>query len=272
MTVRPLLFFHIVTTEARKLMSYRADFWLSSIVGLVAGIVIPYFLWSAIFEESGKTQIGEYTFEAMLTYYVIVVLVGRLVQGPDLMTGLANDVYQGELSRYLVYPLRYLPFKYAQHLGASFPGVIQLAVFGTAFTLFLTPPDELTITPGSALRCALSILLGNLLYFLMTFPLQAVAFWADNVWSLIVLLRFVCSFFGGLFIPLTLFPAEAANVLHFTPFPYLYSFPVRTLIGAVSPLEWLTGVGVCLLWSLGVLAVGRGVWRRGELEYSGVGI
>ncbi len=38
------LFWHVFTIEARKQMIYRADFWLSAFVGLIAVIVIPYFL------------------------------------------------------------------------------------------------------------------------------------------------------------------------------------------------------------------------------------
>ena len=270
--MRPRLFLVVVSAEARRLMSYRVDFWLSSLVGLVAGIVIPYFLWSSIYATSGVDRIGSFTFEAMLVYYVVVVLLGRLIQGPDLMTAVAHDIYHGELSRFLVYPTRYLPLKYAQHIGASLPGLVQLLIFGAFFVIVLEPPDDLTITLGSALRCMVSVALANALYFLLTVPLQAIAFWADNVWSLTVLLRFAASLLGGLFVPLSLFPSAAFDAIHYTPFPYLYSFPVNTLIGRVGVLEWCGGVAVVIAWCGIVLGVGKLVWRRGELQYSGVGI
>ncbi len=274
--MRPSLFWHVFTMEARKQMSYRADFWLSTFVGLIAGIVIPYFLWDTIFSASGESRIRGYTFEGILIYYIAAVLLSRVVQGPDLVQSLAHDIYEGELSRYLVYPTGYLPFKYAQHVGATLPGLVQLAVFGTLFTVlfttFFTPPAELAITPMTMIGCGISVALGNSLYFLLAYPLQSIAFWADNVWSLTVLLRFVSALLGGLLVPLSLFPAWTIEPLMYLPFPYLYWFPVQTLTGHVGFAEWLGGVGIAAGWCLVILLVGRRVWKRGELEYSGVGI
>ena len=113
--------------------------------------------------------------------------------------------------------------------------------------------------------------LGNLLYFLLAYPLQSIAFWADNVWSLTVLLRFISALFGGLLVPLSLFPEWMIKPLMVLPFPYLYWFPVRTLMGYVSFAEWLGGVSIAAGWCVAILLVGRMVWKRGELEYSGVG-
>ena len=73
--MRPSLFWHVFTMEARKQMSYRADFWLSTFVGLIAGIVIPYFLWDTIFAASGESRIRGYTFEGILIYYIVAVLL-----------------------------------------------------------------------------------------------------------------------------------------------------------------------------------------------------
>ncbi len=272
----PRLFWHVFATEARRQMSYRADFWLSTFVGLIAGIVIPYFLWSDIYALSGQSHIAQFSFEGMLTYYVVAVLLSRVVQGPDMVQNLADDIYDGELSRYLVYPTRYLPFKYAQHVGGTLPGLTQLAMFGMLFTIllavFTAPPAEMAITPWTAIGCAVSVALGNLLYFLLGYPLQCVAFWADNVWSLTVLLRFVSALLGGLLVPLSLFPAWAIEPLMALPFPYLYWFPVRTLMGLVTFAEWTGGVAITAGWCAAILFLGRAVWKRGEIDYSGVGI
>ncbi len=47
------LFLHVFTIQARKLMSYRADFWLSSVVSFLVELGIMFFLWRAVFAESG---------------------------------------------------------------------------------------------------------------------------------------------------------------------------------------------------------------------------
>ncbi len=270
--MRIRLFLHVFTTEARRMMSYRVDFWLNAVVGLIAGIVIPYFLWRAIFDASPNEEIGGYTLSGMVLYYILAALLGRVIQGPDLALTLANDIYQGELSRYLVYPTSYALFKYAQHLGAHFPGLVQITVFGTLFALTLDFPSEITVTTWAVVRCAVSVAVANLLAFLLTYPVQTVAFWADNVWSLSVLMRFVGSLLGGLFLPLSLFPTWSHTLLSWLPFPYLFSYPVNTLLGKISPQEWAQGILIALCWCGVLILFGRALWRRGELTYSGVGI
>ncbi|HWP83848.1 MAG TPA: ABC-2 family transporter protein, partial [Terriglobia bacterium] len=133
-------------------------------------------------------------------------------------------------------------------------------------------PAEVRITPASVLMGLAALALANLLHFLLVIPIQAVAFWADNVWSLMVAERIAISFLGGQLAPLSLFPAWAQNALAWLPFPYLYSFPVRAILGGVSLREWALGMLVGLAWCGMAAAVGQWVWRRGDRQYTGVGI
>ncbi|TWW08287.1 hypothetical protein E3A20_25830 [Planctomyces bekefii] len=99
-----------------------------------------------------------------------------------------------------------------------------------------------------------------------------VAFWAENVWSLNVMLMFAIRLLGGALLPLTLFPSWAQEYLSYTPFPYLVSFPIRALMGQVSADEWMGGMGILAMWTVFTVALGALIWRRGQLRYTGVGI
>ncbi|MDX1501806.1 MAG: ABC-2 family transporter protein [Thermoanaerobaculia bacterium] len=266
------LFLRIAGLEARKLMSYRVDFWLNSVAAFLAQLAVAYFLWLAVFETTGKPEIGGFTLAGMVTYYVLAILLGKMIRGQERQAGLARDIYDGTLTRYLVFPLAYFRFKYAEHVGALLPALVQLAVFGSvAFLLFELPP-EIRITAGSLARAAVAVAMGNLLHFLIVYPVEGVAFWADNVWSLNVMARFTGELLGGLLLPLTLFPGWARQTLELLPFQYLFYFPVMTLLGRVSPGEWLRGMAVALVWCGLIALAGRAVWRRGYRVYSGVGI
>lgn len=270
MTVR--LFFQIASMEARRRMSYRVDFWLTALVGFVAQFGVIYFLWSALFAESGKTVMGGYTFDALLFYYVAVLLFAKLVRGVEFDTNIAQDIYEGGLNRYLIFPASYFGFKYAQHLGSMVPALLQLAFFGGVSLLFLDLPGHSPVSLSGVLMCIVSLALANLLYFLMSFPLQTTAFWADNVWSLLVALRFITGLFGGIMVPLSLFPEwlERANAL--LPFRCLFSVPVEALMGRLSLGTWVTAMVVGLCWVGLLAALDMAVWRRGNLQYSGIGI
>ena len=73
-------------------------------------------------------------------------------------------------------------------------------------------------------------------------------------------------------LPLSFFPDWTLAVLRWLPFPYLYSAPVRTLMGEVAPSEWIFGLLVGLFWCGIAALAGRLIWRRGDLQYTGVGI
>jgi ABC-2 type transport system permease protein len=269
--MRVALFSRVLSLESRKLMSYRVDFWLNVVVSFFAQLAVAYFLWLAVFSYSGSETIGGFTFEDMVLYYVLVILVGRIVRGQERDLTVAQDIYEGALTKYLLYPTDYFGFKYAGHLGDLVPGVIQLLLFGL-LSLSLLDLSELVPTPASVAMTVVLVALANLLGFVLRFVVMLVAFWADNVWSLNVMLRFTSELLGGLMLPLSLFPNWAQDVLFWTPFPYLFYVPVMTLLGEVGTAEWLRAVAVSAAWivvsALGALAV----WRRGTLSYTGVGI
>jgi ABC-2 type transport system permease protein len=270
--VRPSLLLRIASLEARTRMSYRVDFWLSTVVGFAAQLALAYFLWQAIFATQAREVIGGFHFEGMVVYYVAVLLVGKLTRGREFEGAVSDDIYQGGLNRYIVFPVPYLPFKYAQHIGAMLPSVVQFVLFGVVTLLLLDLAPELRPTAGRLAMALGAAALANLLHFLMSFPVQAVAFWADNVWSLEVARRLIVSFLGGYMLPLSVFPDWALPVLEVLPFRFLFDFPVRALLGQLTVGSWALGLLVTAGWC-GVFAViARIVWKRGSLQYTGIGI
>ena len=268
----PRLFLGATSVAGRRLMSYRADFWITAVATFFVELAIAYFLWRAIFDTRGDHTVAGFSFEGMVLYYVMVSLVGKLVRGNERDTTVSKDIYEGALNRYLVYPAPYFGFKYAEHLGMLAPAMTQALIFGGLAALVFDVSSVGALTPASVSMAVVSIGVANLLYFLIVFAVQLVAFWADNVWSLNVMLRFVSSMLGGLLLPLALFPDWAERALSYSPFPYLFYTPVMVLVGRVGAGEWATGLAIALLWPVLMALLAFAVWRRGVLRYSGVGI
>lgn len=266
------LFGHVASLEARKAMSYRADFWINVVVSFFAQLGVVWYLWEAIFRGTGKATIGGWDLPGMLQYYVLVILAGKLVRGQEFMAGVSQDIYDGGLSRYLLYPVSYNRFKYAQHLGALLPALVQLALFMALMPLFPAQLGAFRPGPAQLLMGFSALAAGNLLYYMLLLPLQAVAFWADNVWSLTVLMRFTSGLLGGSLLPLSLFPEQARAWLDWLPFRCLFDVPVGALMGRLSVAAWAGGLLLSLGWSALLWGLARLVWRRGERGYTGVGI
>lgn len=266
------LYAHVLGVQARKVMSYRADFWTGAVVTFFVELALAWYLWTAVFRETGRAEIGGYSLEAMIVYYVAAILLGKLVKGNERDRSISEDIYEGSLTRYLLYPSSYVAFKYAEHLGALLPAFVELVVFGAAAAVWLPSPADVHVTPTTVAMTLVAVAVANALHFAMMFPLRATSFWADNVWTLEVMYRFVSQMLGGLLLPLSVFPDWARPVLDLLPFRYLYSFPATTLLGQVSTAEWLRGLAISAAWCVVVAAIGRVVWRRGTLQYTGVGI
>lgn len=268
MTLR--LFWQIVALEARKRMSYRADFWLKAFGGLGAMVLISYFVVSAIFAESGRSEVGGFDLRGLLFYYLAMALIHRLVTGSELEQGIATDIYEGSLTRYVLYPLSYAPAKFAEQVGSVFPALVQSALFGLWMPWLFGWPEG--VSAASLAMGAAAIALANVLHFFLSWSIQSVAFWADNVWSLVAANRFVSRILGGLLVPLDLFPGTLRQGLEFLPFRYLYQFPVDAVLGRLTAAQFAQGTAISLVWC-GVLgAAAHLVWRRGLRQYTGVGI
>jgi ABC-2 type transport system permease protein len=272
MRPRAALYLHVASLEARKAMSYRADFWINVVVSFFAQLGVVWYLWTAVFRTTGQATIGGYSLPGMLQYYILVILMGKLVRGQEFSAGVSQDIYDGGLSRYLLYPVSYWSFNYAQHLGALLPAAVQLVLFLALLPLMGGGVGDFHPGPAQFLMALTALGVGNLLYYLIQLPLQSVAFWADNVWSLSVLLRFVSGLLGGSLLPLDLFPPGARAVLQWLPFRALFDFPVAALMGRLSVADWALGLTVALGWCGLLWLLAKGVWHKGERSYTGVGI
>lgn len=261
----------VFATELRKIIAYRVDFWLQYILSIFAHIGVAYFLWKAIFDYRSVTSMRGYTFAGLMLYYMSVPLISRMVNGPG-MGMVAREIYDGSLTRYLIYPISFFNFKYIQYLANTVVYFMQFIVALALFTFLFGKPDDVQITSLSLIMGIGAILSAGFMAFTLSTLIEMTAFWADNVWSLLVMIRFAVGLLGGAMIPLSFFPAHFERILHFMPFAFLASFPINTFIGKVTYSDWLLGLSVIIFWSCVFYFLARLVWSHGRYKYTGVGI
>lgn len=260
-----------LSLELRKIFSYRLDFWASFIGTVVAELGLAYFLWKAVYEARGVESIEGYSFRGMMLYYLLVPLTGRLMRGNE-MGLVSDDIYDGGLTRYLVYPVSFLQYKYVAHLAFALVSAFQLVAAFGAFVWLIGAPAESHLGWSQLVMGLAAALVGSLLFFLMLAAIEMVSFWQENVWSLSVMLRFVLMLLGGSMMPIAFFPESVQPWLARLPFVYVAAFPVDCMMGLVNPERWAGGLLVAAAWILVFAAVSGWVWRRGVRQYSGVGL
>jgi ABC-2 type transport system permease protein len=264
------LYWHVLSLELRKVFAYRTDFWIRFLGSLGASIAIAYYLWSTIFADTGLDRIEGYTFPMLMLYYVLVPLVAGITQSA-VPGAISDEIYGGTLTRYLIYPVPFFPLKLMGSLAGMAIALVQLLMVLACYAVFVGFPAEAPLTPLTVLAGLAAAGAASIVYFLLATAVEMVAFWADHIWSLNVMLMFCVRLLGGAMLPLALFPTWAAQALRYTPFPYVVAFPIETMMGRTTSADWLQAVAVLAVWGVLLLGLDRLLWRWGSREYTGVG-
>lgn len=261
----------VYANEIRKILSYRMEFWINFLGQTLVSVTIAYFLWSAIYQENNTTILNGFSFEKMMLYYLIVPLVFRTLQGEN-VGFMSHDIYQGGLNKYLIYPISFLGYKKITYFAHSTFYILQLLLM-ILITFFIFDNKTLNfINFYNIFFCLLATLLATAVFFALSSILEMISFWADNVWSLGVMLRLAVSAFGGAMIPLSFFPKWAIDILNFTPFPYMVNFPMQAFFGELGLYAYISQCSILLFWYLFFMLINRLVWKKAILQYNGIGI
>lgn len=263
--------FSVMAMELRKILAYRSDFWVTFLGQVLIQIFIAQALWQAVFAANETEVMKGFTLSKITLYYVIVAVGSRILTGENIGF-VSREIYEGTFSRYLIYPLSAFQYKVTTYLTYSFFYSTQLILIYFIYRLGFTDSypgasDILNLFIGTIL-----FLLSALVYVLMVMMVELLALWADNIWSLVVMLRFFSTFLGGGLLPLSFFPEWSQEFLGYLPFPYYLSLPARTILGETSFLEIGSGLGILAFWGLIFAGSVSLIWKIGQKHYTGVGV
>lgn len=257
--------------EFRKILAYRTDFWITFFGQILIQLFVARALWQMIFESQGVSQMQGYTLEMMYLYYLIVPIGTRILTGENIGF-LAREIYDGTFNRYLLYPLSVFQYKTLTYFTYSLFYAFQLILIFVIYRGLITEASITLTDLGNLLLGTGIFLVAAMSYVMMAMLIELISLWADNIWSLSVMMRFFTSFLGGGFLPLSFMPVWAQSTLGWTPFPYLISLPTRTVMGLTTPEDITKGMTVLIIWSLIFMALIRLMWKKGQKNYSGVGV
>lgn len=257
--------------ELRKLFAYRADFWVNFVGQTILSVGLAYYLWSSIFAYAKTDTIKGLNLEYMIFYYLMVPLIFRIQQGQGIGF-LSRDIYEGSLNKYLLYPIEIFKYKVSSYFANSSFFFFQLLIIICLYKILFHDADIYHFSLICLIQFTLSIFIGTFTFFYFFAISELMAFWFDNTWSLGVILRFLTNFLGGVLIPLSLYPEWAQQLLQWTPFPYLLSFPLDALMGNLTFVIFAKNILISIFWLFFFKTICMFIWKKGQYSYSGVGI
>jgi ABC-2 type transport system permease protein len=274
MLSRAATWWTILRISFEERLVYRGDFALGTLMRFLP-IVTQIFLWAAVFSAAADarrgSQIAGYSYHEMIAYYLLTMITRAFSSMPGLASGIARDIRDGTIKKYLIQPNDMLGFlmlyRVAHKLVYFTVAAIPFAlVFYLCRSFFPGWPGAWTMA-GFVAALVMSFVLG----FLMEATMGMVGFWFLEVSSLLfvyMLFNFFCS--GHMF-PIDMLPGVWGTLVHLIPLQYLAYFPAAVFLGKVHGPELVWGLCVEFGWVVFFLVLARLTFAWGVRRYSGYG-
>lgn len=260
----------ILRISIEERLVYRGDFAVATLMHFLP-IVTQIFLWGAIFSAASGSTIAGYSYRDFIAYYLLIFISRAVSSMPNLASGIAQQVRNGEIKKFLIQPIDMIGFLLLLRVAHKLVYYVMAAApFALVFYLcrgfFPGWPDAPTL-----LAYLTSLLLAFLLGFYLEATIGMIAFWWLEVSSLLFIYMLINFFFSGHMFPLDLLPQPLESLVKLVPLQYLAYFPAAVFLGKVTGDALTHGLWIQFAWVVFFYVTCRLAFHRGVKRYSGFG-
>lgn len=263
----------LLKTGIAERLAYRGDFAFATLVRFLP-IITQVFLWGAIygeFTEKPRGRLYGYAYGDMVAYSLLVMLGRAFSSMPGLTTGIARDIRDGGIKKFLTQPIDLLQFLFWQRVAHKLVYyAIAIGPFALVFWIcrgyFPGWPDFTTLAAA-----VLSLLLAFLIGFYIESLMGLFAFWYLEVSSLVFVYMLLNYFLSGHMLPLDWLPRPYSDWILWLPFKYLAYVPAAILLNRYTPTEMVQELVLGVIWVLVLWQLNRWILNRGLHRYSAYG-
>lgn len=257
----------IAKNTLQEYFVYRVNFIFWRLQVFVSFLIF-YYLWVAVSE--GKTHVGAYTIPQIYSYFIIGYIIRAMVFTTR-TADMGGDIQSGQLSTLLLKPINTLRYYFSRDVVDKMFNIVFMAVeFGLILLFFR--PSLVVPTPLNLLFFIISLILSIIIFFFYSLVVSFITFWSDQAWSSRFLFGVVfVNLFSGQYLPLDLLPKGMLNFLSYTPFPYLYYYPVRYWMGLESASTILGRLGITVLILFFLFFLVQHLWLKGKQKFQSYG-
>ncbi len=275
MLARAATWWTILRISLNERLVYRGDFALGTLMRFLP-IVTQIFLWGAVFSglyavTEGRPEIAGYSYHDFIAYYLLTMVTRAFSSMPRLASGIARDIREGTIKKYLIQPIDMLGFlllyriahKLVYYVVAAGPFVL---IFYLLRGFFPGWPDGWTLACFFA-----SLVMSFLLGFFLEATIGMLGFWFLEVSSLLFVYMLFNFFFSGHMFPIDMLPGIWGELVMMLPLQYLAYFPAAVFLGKIQGPELIWALWVQFGWVVFFMIASRVAFHRGVRRYSGFG-
>ena len=178
-------------------MTYRGDFLLGTILRFLP-LITTILLWQAIYAElAAESELAGFRYREMIAYLLLTHISRMFSSMPGLAGGIARDIREGTLKRYLIQPVDMIGYLLSYRVAHKI-AYITMSFLPYAVLFFLCRgyfdgfPDALTLA-----AYVVSLVLSFLVGFFFEASVGMVGFWFLEVTSLLYIVMTFNFFISG---------------------------------------------------------------------------
>jgi ABC-2 type transport system permease protein len=215
-------------------------------------------LWKTTYSWEGAVEISGFTIRQMIWYLAMSESIAMGM--PAIGATIDEEVKSGSLAYSLNKPYKYALFHYSGYMAeALLRFILSLVIAGTVTWIAVGPP---AYTLVSFLAGVIGVLVGLSMNYAVQFGIGLLAFWTEDTWAFRFLYGRLVMIFGGMMLPLDVFPEGLRKIASAMPTSLIIYGPVKTFI-SFSFSDWILMLGRQGLWLAACSVVVTAVYRLG---------
>lgn len=210
-------------------------------------------LWRTIFRE----DLADMPFTLLDVSWYCALTQMFLFMSSRLFLTIEDDVRSGNIAYFLNRPIHYVWMRLSEGVGAMSANVLLYGTLGILVTYWWIGawPTNPALLPAAI--CTLWV--GSIMHLVMQVATGLTALWlhdAEAVYRLYQKFLIVC---GGLYVPISIYPDWAKEIISYTPFALFMSAPAQLLFETPMMGFWEL-LMMQILWIGGALLAAWGVY------------
>jgi ABC-2 type transport system permease protein len=197
--------------------------------------VTQIFLWHAIFEavkdsrganDITNISLGGYRYTEFVAYYLLTMLSRAFSSMPGLASGIARQIRDGEIKKYLIQPVDMLGFMLLGRIAHKV-AYYSVAIGPFALVFFLCremfhglPAGAATHSLATCAAFLASLVMGFVLGYFLEATIGLIGFWWLEVTSILFIYMLFSFFLSGHMFPLDMLPEPWATLVDLLPLKY----------------------------------------------------
>lgn len=246
----------------QRILSYKMNFFFYMTGDLVLTFVV-YYLWRAVFQSSGQTELEGFSLSVILVYIFMSEISSKIVDNRT-DANIAEEVLDGSISMNLIKPVNYRTRLLFSTLGSSIYRFIAVGIpiwLGLELYRYFALGENFH-SLQIVLLYLISISLSLGIIFLINFTYGLLSFYITNLWGFRQMKNVIIVFLSGRLIPLVFFPDWLQKVLNFLPFSSINYTPVMIYIGKYTGVQIIYSIALQLFWLISLFYLSEFAWKR----------